>query len=269
MKLKTVAITALSFLAIGSLVFTSCQRERDTDTTETTETALLERTNDDVLNIADQGNTGSLGQFKTRGGCATVTRDTINIPHTITIDFGTTNCLGQDGKNRRGIINVSYTGKYKDSGSVKTITSSNFYVNDNKVVMNKTVVNHGKNAAGNTYYTIDAIDSIYKANNAGTIAWTTSRMREFTAGENTVQWIDDMYKVTGTASGMRANGLTWSMNITQPLVIDCSCVYHIVSGQMQMQPQGKALRTMDYGNGACDNAATVTINNKTFNITFK
>jgi hypothetical protein len=269
MNLKTATITALSFLALGSFVFTACQRERDTDTTEPTETAMLERTNDEILNIVDQANTGSLGQFKTRGNCATITRDSISIPHTITVNFGTTNCLCMDGKNRRGIINVSYTGKYKDPGSVRTITSNNLFVNDNQIIIHKTVTNNGLNAANHTSFSVNASDTIIKALNAGTISWTTSRTREYIAGEGTAQWIDDKYSVTGTANGVRSNGLTWSMNITQPLIIDCSCVYRIVSGVLQMQPQGKALRTLDYGTGACDNDATVTINSQSYNIKFK
>ena len=37
-------------------------------------------------------------------------------------------------------------------------------------------------------------------------------------------------------------------------------------GKIDMQPQGKALRSLTYGDGTCDSKAEVEINNKTFNV---
>jgi hypothetical protein len=270
MKKTTIAVTALFFIALSALVFTSCQRERDTDLTEGEETALMERTGDDVVSITDQASTGQISQFKKeRGGCATITIDTLSAPHTITVDFGATNCLCQDGKNRRGQIIRSFTGKYKDAGSTHTIRYNNYFINDNQLKGIKTVTNNGLNTAGNPNYTIDTKDTIIKANNAGTVTWMSNRNREYTVGFNTPVWSDDVFMVTGSGSGIRANGYSWSMNITTPLTIDCSCKYRIVAGELQIQPQGKPLRTLNYGSGACDDAATLTINNKVFAFNFK
>jgi hypothetical protein len=269
MKLKSVLATTVCFVALVATVLTSCQRERDEDTQDSADAALFERENDDVVGIAQQAYTGDLGQYKTRGNCATVTKDTISFPRTITVDFGNTNCACKDGKDRRGKIVISYTGAYKDSGTVRSISFVDYFVNDNHVRGYKTVANNGTNQAGNIYYTIDTKDSIDKANNGGTVTWQSIRQREYIAGANTAQWNDDKYSITGSATGIRANSFNWSMTITQPIIVDHSCVYRITQGRMEVQPQGKALRTLDYGNGACDNDATVTINNKTINIKFK
>lgn len=56
------------------------------------------------------------------------------------------------------------------------------------------------------------------------------------------------------------------MTITKPLVKEVLGCRYFTQGKIEMQPQGKALRVMDYGDGSCDNDATVTLNNKVFNI---
>jgi hypothetical protein len=269
MKLKTMAITALSFLSISAFIFTSCQRERDTDITEGEETAMMDNNNNDVVAILDQASTGQLSQFKKERGCATITIDSISTPRKITVDFGATNCLCLDGKNRRGQIICTYTGKYKDANSVHSITYNNYFINDNQLKGYKTVTNNGLNAANNPNYTIDTKDTVIKANNAGTVTWQSVRNREYVAGYNTPIWSDDMFKVSGSGSGTRANGNAWAMTITTPLMIDHNCKYKIISGEVQIQPQGKALRVLNYGAGTCDNTATLTINGNVRTFNFK
>jgi hypothetical protein len=56
------------------------------------------------------------------------------------------------------------------------------------------------------------------------------------------------------------------MNIIQPLVKEIGCKW-ITSGKVEIQPTGKLLRTVDYGNGTCDKDATLLINGNTYNIT--
>jgi hypothetical protein len=185
------------------------------------------------------------------------------------VDFGNINCTGKDNKERRGKIIITFNGKYNEVGSVRTINFDGYYVNDNLIRGIKTVSNNGKNTSGNTTWTIDAKDTITKANGAGIITRLGTRTREIIDGEGTPMKFDDKYKVTGTGNGIRSNGLNWSMIITQPLMVDHSCAYRFLQGEVQYQPQGKALRTLDFGTGACDNEATININNKIFSIKFK
>jgi hypothetical protein len=269
MNKQLITITAASFIAITALVFASCQRERDEDISEGTEQTLMERNAEDVIEIMEEARTGVVSQFKKQRGCATVTRDTLSNPKVDIVDFGNTNCLCLDGKNRRGSIVATYTGNIANAGSYRTITYVNFFVDDNELKGNKVLTNNGLNAAGNVTFTIANTDTLIKPNNAGRVSWLGTRTREYIAGINTPIKGDDMFKLTGTATGIKANGYSWSANITQPLIIDNSCKYKIKTGVVQLQPQGKALRTIDYGNGTCDNNATITINNKTFTFNFK
>ncbi|MFL5763996.1 MAG: hypothetical protein ACJ77K_08655 [Bacteroidia bacterium] len=263
--------------SIGML-FTSCRRdkdEKDMDTSSASDNALAEGTYNDVNNIADQASNGSLSTYMVplqsdeksmMSACATITNDTSVTPHILTIDFGTTNCTCADGRARRGKINVSYSGHYRDSASTHTITFTNYYVNDNQVLGSKTVTNMGHNSAGHSYYNISVNGQIIKAGGGGTINWTSTRVREWIVGESTLPWADDVYLITGSASGTNAAGNSFTVNITSALRKELGC-RHITSGKLELTPSGKPTRYVDFGPGTCDDQATVTINGNVYNIT--
>lgn len=282
MKTNRFLTGSITLLVAASMVFTSCRRdEEDTDTSAAADNAFAESTFGDVMSIADEaGRNGTLSNYRigdpNNGGllsqCATLTFDTINgaDQDTITIDFGNTNCqCDADGRYRRGKIIVYYTDAYRDSGHTHTITFDNYFVNDNQVLGTKTVTNLGHvSPAGNLVYDIDVNGSIILANGDGTITWTSQRQREWTAGESTLQWNDDMYSITGTASGTSAAGENFSMTITNPLIRNMAlgCRRHFVQGTVELTPGTRPMRTIDFGQGACDDIATVTINNHTYTI---
>jgi hypothetical protein len=283
MKIK-IATKLLITAAVISVLSVSCRKDKDDDDKDTSssrDNALAENTFNDVANIADQASTGSLStylaptssEYKSPASllstCATITHDTLSVPRTITINFGSTNCLCNDGRYRRGIINVSYNGAYRDSASTHTISFTNYYVDDNKISGSKTVVNNGHNAAGHLTYSISVNGQIDKAS-GGIITWTSSRTREWILGESTPTWGDDVYLITGSASGVSTpasgSSVSYSINITQALRKEIGC-RHFVSGKFELTPSGKATRYVDFGTGGCDNTAQVTINGHIYNVT--
>ncbi|TND09332.1 MAG: hypothetical protein FD123_1419 [Bacteroidetes bacterium] len=278
MKTRKYFLNAITILAAVSFTLTSCKKEdEDTDTSGASDNALAESTYQDAANIADEAGTGALSNYRIdpeNGGllttCATITRDSANSADadTITVDFGSVNCYCNDGRNRRGKILIVYNGTYRDSGSTWTITFDNYFVNDNQVMGSKTVTNNGHNSAGHLVYSINVNGTILLANNGGTITWTSQRQREWTAGESTPVWYDDTYSITGSASGTGASGNTFTANITNPLIRNMAfgCRRHFVQGTFEFTPSNKPMRTVDFGNGACDDIATVTINNHVYTI---
>jgi len=79
-----------------------------------------------------------------------------------------------------------------------------------------------------------------------------------------------MYAITGSASGTKASGASFTVNITEALIRNMSsslCRRHFTQGKVELTPSGKATRFIDYGTGACDDQATVTINGNVYNIT--
>jgi len=207
--------------------------------------------------------------------CATITNDTAN--NVLTIDFGTSPCLCKDNRYRQGQIISSYTGKYRDSGTIISTTFNNFYVGVNNTAMNqitgtKTVTNNGHNAAGNLNWTIVAALNVLKANNGGTVIFNETRNREMIAGESTpFIFSDDKFQVTGSANGTTARGDNYTAQVLtgHELIRDMSCPKHFTQGQVDITVGTKPTMTLDYGSGTCDNSATVTRNGKTKTITLK
>ncbi|HEX8515889.1 MAG TPA: hypothetical protein VF868_06790 [Bacteroidia bacterium] len=272
-------ITRLFMTAAVISVFSiSCKKDKDDTDKETVtarDNALAEHMFSDVSNIADQAVTGSLStylapntpEFKSMlSGCAIITHDSTSVPRMLTISFGSSNCLCSDGRYRRGSINVSYTGGYRDSASTHTITFTNYYVNDHRISGSKTVINNGHNTSGNLTYAITVNGQIDKPSN-GSVTWTSSRTREWILGDSTAAWGDDVYLISGSANGVSVpvtgGSTSFTMNITSSLRKEIGC-RNIVSGKFELTPSGKATRYVDFGNGACDNQAQVTINNRVY-----
>lgn len=258
----------IALMAVVMFVTSACRKNDEDDNTGLyVDHALAETLLGEVKDIADEawesvsssGKSSLETEWVIIGQCATITLDTTVSPKTLTIDFGTVNCLCADGKNRRGVILVSFTGPYRDSGTVITHTFSNYFVDDHQVLGTKTVTNDGTNQNGNISFSIVVAGSIIKANNGGTIIWNSNRTREWIAGSSTPSWLDDVYLITGSGNGITSSNTSFTVNITNPLRIETGCRY-IVSGTLELTPANKQVRIIDYGNGACDNEITVTIN---------
>lgn len=281
MKIK-LSIFALSVL----FALNSCKKTAktvDKDVSVATDNSLGDAIYNDVQNISDQAAKGQLTFYMSISGldekeevknleanakisCATITHDSISNPKTLTIDFGNTNCLCNDGKYRKGQINVSYNGKYRDPGSVHSISFTNYFVNDNQVLGSKTVTNNGVNGNGNLTFSIVVDGTIKKANNGGSIIWKSNRTREWLSGSNTSTWYDDVYSITGNGSGMSAKGVSYTTKITTPLRRALNC-HWFDSGVIEVNPANLPVRVIDYGSGSCDNNVNVTINGVTYPIT--
>ena len=264
-------------ITAGSLAFlASCNKNKKTDAAEDTgyasEHSIAEKSFNDAGSIADQASTvtsGSTLGYKTTeltSACATVTRTT----GSIVIDFGTTDCLCNDGRLRRGKILVNYTGNYSDSGSVRTITFDNYYQNDNNVAGTKTVTNMGHNSLGQPYFNVTVNGTVTLAS-GGTISTSWNRVRTWTDGYNTLtDFTDDKYTVTGTGTLTRASGAVVNIAIptTTPLVFAAGCRW-IEAGTLTFTLPSGLTRSINYGTTAnCDNQAVLTLpSGTTYNIT--
>jgi hypothetical protein len=280
MIFKKISLSALTILLISSLSLTSCRKDLlDAEIESAENNALSEATFNDVTTLVDQSVTSGTVTMGVSGGnsandsqgglgsdCATITLDTVSTPRSVTIDFGATNCVCKDGRSRRGKIVATYTGRYREAGTVIAIGFDNYFVNDNQVKGTKKITNNGLNNAGHLVYTVEVNGQVIKANNGGTISWTSTRQREWISGANTPLILsDDVYSITGTANGTNAAGNSYTIVITQPLVRNMACRW-FESGKLEVTPQNKPTRTLDYGSSGCDANASVTIKGKTYPI---
>jgi hypothetical protein len=214
---------------------------------------------------------------------------------TITIDFGTgISC--QDGRVRSGKIIYDLSGSspatsiyYRNPGFKVVVTSQNYVVDGNAVtIINKTIQNTTPaSVGGQTVYTgvdltwsISSNISVVKANNGGTITWSCSRTKTLINSNDAtcyhgqtipITWAKAKIKLTGNASGTNAKSEGYTVTATD-LIRDFNCTpssihpnkHPFISGTIDYKPGSRPTRHVDYGNGGCDNNATVTVNGVTY-----
>lgn len=288
--MKTINILSLLILTIA-LSFFSCKRDGedtiiDNKVTASRDNANAENMFDDIKKVVqeaadDEGQSNKMGNNPNKtgytfGSCATVSispawGDT-TWPKVMEIDFGTVNCTGIYGINRRGKLVVTLTGRYRDVGTTLTIQPQNYYVNDIKVEGTKTISNDGYNTSNHLEFSVNVVNGKLIYPSGGVATWATTRINEWIEGDSTSLFsdgfpgiCDDVYLIRGIASGVDQGGNSYTVTITSPLRKEICCRW-LVSGTLKIVPNGLDSRIVDFGTGACDNQATVTINNNTFNI---
>lgn len=262
-------ILSIALLCGVGLTYSACRkndRDNDRDTSASRDNAIAEN--------AFAGIFKAIGLYVDsssylRAGCASFSVDSVGSaswPKTLTIDYGT-GCMCSDGNIRKGKIIASFTGRYRDSLTVITISTIGYFHNNNAVQAGThTVTNNGHNAVGNLSYTIN-VQNASITNSNGTISWNSTRTREWISGESTTtDPSDDVYSITGTANGTAINGNTFTVTIDQPLIVALNCAY-IQQGKLTLSPANLSPRILDFGSGACDNAATVSINGVDYEVT--
>lgn len=263
----------LTILAASLLAFHSCEKKEDkpvdTDTQAASDNEQAEAISDDAMRKADAATKGqssfklsdSNGSYEQMMACATVTRDTsVANTTTVTIDFGTTNCTSADSRLRRGKIIYSFTGNYFAAGSVRTLRFDNYFVDDHKVEGDHTITFAGMDTLSGYYtWNIQANSMKITRPDGKSHTWSSTRKREMLTGAQTIfDFSDDSYQISGSANGTNVNGVAYSVTIDSPLKVAVSCRY-IMGGVATLKATGISDRIIDFGDGTCDNTATVTI----------
>ncbi len=186
-------------------------------------------------------------------------------------EYDLSSCTNVNGDNiaRTGKYNIRLTGPIKNVGSKMVILLQNYKV-------------------GTTTYACDSmrittLGSVFTSTIAGTIPTSFSfKIEVFNAvctggtgwvikynssktvtinTQGTAAGSDDVMIVTGTSSGTNRNNLAFTVNVNQ-ITKGANCKF-ITSGTLDITPAGFSLRTVDYGNGTCDDDATFTVNGQT------
>ncbi len=283
MKKRPVFHGAVLFMAvILSVIITSCSKDENGNEVyreSGSDQVIADNLYADVLNQVDLATRqlendlyhSGLDKSTLDGGCATITIqpfDTVNWPKTITVDFGETNCEGIDGKYRRGKLTGTITGRYRDSLTQITITPTDYYVNNYKIEGLKSVTNLGHISGGKATFSIAVQDGVITNPDGQQATWESERTRIWVEGEET-GWpsvMDDVFEISGTANGTTYSDNHYYIESLQPLRVERSCEW-IVSGVLELTPEGYSTRTLNYGDGTCDNKATVLANGITIEIT--
>src|SRR6187551_1129795 len=277
--MKTNLLKSLyAVLFMAAIFLVSCDND-DHQGTETEEEQALESASvgedatDDALEIAYQSET----QLVSSGGrvksdlCAEITHD--EVAKIITIDFGD-GCVGPRGKTRKGKIFIAYSSGLGDSLANRIITFGDYFVNNKGITGTIELRDRSINAAGNLQSVKRLIDLTITFPNGQYTVFNGSRTREWLSGDGDGDPSNNVYKITGSVNGISTTGRSFTHEIVEPIIADWSCAaqgnFARISGVVEMTKlNGYSVRkrTVNYGDGECDNLITITTFRRTYVIT--
>jgi len=271
--MKRIALTAALIFA-GSVFYVSCKKDdvADTDTVSATDNNLCEgefmRVLPTVNKIAiDEPGVQRNDPYGNPNiqSCPLISIDTANsFPVVMTVDYGASCTDPVDGKVRSGRMFIEYSLPWDSVGCVMTITLDSFYVG--AIHYEGTVV-VTRNANNSFRYVLNNGRCTKGGSAPWEILWATDKTITWTSGSQSSQ-ANQVVTITGSNSGTDRNGNTFTATITNALVRDLSCSW-ITQGTVELVPSGKPTRTVDFGNGSCDNRGTIMIEGNTFEFTMQ
>jgi hypothetical protein len=255
-----------------AIAVNSCQNEELTpedNTLLTEQETIAEEILSDLDILVDEAldfqffflKSATVGETWFLGDCPTITYDKTSTPKVLTIDFGKA-CTGLDGKIRSGKIIVTST-SFENVKIERVKTFENFTVDGKKIegTISKTITidreDHSRVAVTKEDVTITFPDNGGKAQRK---AGMTREYKLNTVGNPRDNVITSWGKVEFT----RVSGLKVTKTIVEadPLVFKASC-HRLVSGTVTFTTSDNRSWSVDYGDGECDNLATVTNGDKT------
>ncbi|MCI4671417.1 MAG: hypothetical protein MRZ79_24965 [Bacteroidia bacterium] len=270
--------TLLRFACIAAIatVFAACTTEQDVVSQEDTDLVLLDATAEDAFADAEEvsfealemtdesiyGRTFQTGSARAlTNACVTITNDSVN--RVLTIDFGT-GCVGPDGRTRSGQIVIDYTRRLYWPGATLSVSLVNYMVDSVAIAGTKTYTNLMQNFR-------DTLSlNVTLSGGSMTLANGNSATRSFT---RTTTWVRganpalDEFWVDGSLQGSRFNGNAFTRTINNTLVFRRGCrrrgVHNPVEGTVTITRSNGPNIEVDFGNGACDTFADVTVNGNT------
>jgi hypothetical protein len=288
MKIKLVSSAVIITAAAALLTFSACKKDQTPASALTTSTStpsdnsmlMSESNNVDAMIMPAATNIMTFGKripfplgwrigrnfdISQLGPCATISFDTVGGARSMIINYGTSGCECWDGKMRSGEILLTWNGRYIDSGSVFSVVTVNYWINSNKLDIHKTVTNNGVDSSGDPSFSIVDSDTLTLDTTNQIVTLNSNRLRTWTAGFNTLNPFDDTYSITGSGSGTDRNGNAFGFAITNPLIFKMDCPW-IESGTIDFTTPAFSQLSLDYGNGTCDNIATLDENGTDYTI---
>ena len=252
-------------IIVFSLLFVSCKKDEDTgswvDAAE--DYATAEAFIAEIFKIVDEAAKNEPNVFKLSSlDCANITleADTPGVfPQTLVINFGEVNCIAEDGRRKRGIIKAHFNGRYSETNSVVTITFDNFFINNYKFLNNLSLTNTGVPFV-TTQHQLNISNLKILSSSGKSINVNGNRIFKLISGEITQNADDDVFQISGSFSGSVSNGSSITAAISQPLTLD-TC-RSVKSGLLDLNVGVDG--TFNYGDGECDDAATMTIDGRPF-----
>lgn len=273
--MKTAILKSLALIAVFAVA--SCSKD-DSDsgaaaltTDDVSVNAKMDAISNDISEIAedqlDQQSASKMNHPSILPECATVTTVVSGSTWTRTIDFGTTGCQYHNGAMLRGQIIISGSTNFSQSPYVWTYSFSNFYYNNILVegtkTLSRTVQATNYLATPHPVVLIN-LDLTITFPNTNVYDRTGTRTRELIEGYDTpLLFHDNVYLITGSWSTVGTNSSHVStISGADPFRVEIDCQYKLVSGVLSIV-RNNHTAVLDYGDGNCDNTATISIDGAT------
>lgn len=271
----------LLFLAaiITALFLSGCNKNEDFTTADLTiaEDEVFAITTDEtadlVINPASFGGHLAIAEAKSGGrfrffpfkdfpDCAVVTVPETGFPKEIVIDFDG-DCDTWHGRAMSGKILITVSDAIINEGATVKVIYDNVRFGARTIKRESLLTNEGMNENGNWVISFTSTMSITYGNGHVSVR-EFSGEKEWISGFLTPQVTDDKFFKTGSGTITVDDDFKFSRVITTPLYIDRACRF-ILSGVVEITRGGETM-IIDYGDGECDNIASVTKNGETFEI---
>ena len=281
MKTKIVSGIAIVMLSF----FISCDSSNDGNDNNPTLTAKDIAVNskidvaiDDVVYIVEDqytaqqsiSNRSSTASKSILPTCATFTTVLVDGTWTRTIDFGSAGCTLPNGNVLKGKIIISFSNDFTSKSRTLSYRFVDFYHNGKLLQGNKSITYESKStellATEHPVMTF-TVDMKITFDDGKVYSRTGTTVKETIEGNETpLNWEDNVFLVTGNSATSLANGDTVKTVITTPLRYITSCKLPFpVSGIVSIT-KNTSVGTLDFGDGKCDNLATLTIDGVTKDI---
>lgn len=266
----------LLMTAAAALLLSACKKDEQSPSSDTelvsnekalsqSEQAFSAEVDAYVYSLNPAAVNCSWGSFQGNGAvdCVTVT-DTGSdaYPRTVTLDYGD-GCEGPGGHVRAGVIAITWSAAPDEIGSTRTVNFVSFSFNGRSISGTRTVTYNGTNSVGNPTYT-RVIDAQIETQN-GMLGHTANQSIEWLSGHDTPTCFDNVFALDGSSVVLRPNGNAITRTITETLIVDRICGY-TVSGVIEVTGVWNN-RSIDFGDGECDNLAVLTMNGNSTEIT--
>lgn len=260
-------------MALLAITFTSCKKGDSTDpagdeiaitsdlsSKQASTDNMVEDDNAVLFSITDEEN---LSGGKLSGGvptpsfvCATVTvTPASGFPKTITLDFGSGCTNPNTGVTRSGKMIFVLSDSLRHVGSTAVLTFDNYFVNGFK--REGTITWTNVSTPGHRSWTRQVVAGKITAPNGNWWLHNSLKTISQVAGMGTMMPQDDVFETTGSGTVVNSNNVTRTFTILEALVTKNIC-HRIVAGRLKVEgPHHYAI--INYGNGACDNIATISI----------
>ena len=266
------SIIKLSLLLIAAI--TSCSVEENSQSEDITSdltaaqtkmTAEAEFASEGIFNLIES----AYNELEEGGGrnasmfpdCVTITISSVNGTTYVSLDFGL-GCQLNNGNIVSGILNISY-GPVQNGTRTIAYNFENFIFNNKAVVGGGTIFRERNNDAGNPQST-HHLNLVITLQNGVHVTFDGTRDAEWIEGVGSGTWTDNVFSITGNRSVQTSTGYSREGLITEALRYETTCQF-FVSGKVELV-RNNTQGVLDYGEGICDNIATLTVNGVDYTI---